>query len=146
MQGNGQFGEAHFADKQQVDVAVGTLLSSGYRTKNDRALNAARDRLETSAQSVGNSKGLADQADEFGIHRRVWIGAIENEVSARLAENQSGAGQALQVLVDLATASPHAPDDFARVERVSRLSEEQRQHPAQRSAEQGIGNSIVGKV
>ena len=116
MQRNRQFGQAHVADEQQVDVAVGAVLSSRHRAMDGRVLDTIGQWHDETAQLLSHSERLGNKADQLVMDGCVRIRTVEHQVAALLAQDQASGSQPFRLLADLAAAGTHPLDDFACME------------------------------
>lgn len=133
------FGEEGLPHDHKVEIAPGALIAARDRAVHEGGGDPPGERLERRAQHVGDPGGLLQHVAQIVEDRAGRIRLELDLVADRLADEDPGVGEQIQLAQQRARGLARQARDLAHVQRKLRMQQEQREHVAAVSAEEKRG-------
>ena len=131
------------ADNHHVDIAGGGFAAGGQGTVNERELNLAGQGGETILQNLSDTEGLANEAVKLIEYRTRAIGLIVRLAALHRPDENSGAGELLEVPLHGSRAKAGDTDDLTLIEALAGMAKKQPQYRLPGGAEEGCADGCT---
>ena len=131
------------ANNHHVDIACRGYAASCQGAVNEGALNPAGQGGETILQDLSDAEGFANEAVKLIEHRARAIGLIVRLTAFHRPDENSGAGELLEVPLHGSRAKADGADDLSLIEALTGMAKKQAQYSLPGGAEEGCADGCT---